>query len=91
MIFSLITMMAVAIVSVFFALENTETVRVYFFGYPVDSPVGVFLLIAVSVGVLIGVFLMLPAMLGRSIEISRHKRRIEELEQIPPEKFEQYE
>jgi putative membrane protein len=85
MLISLIIMMAVTIVAVFFALENTEVVRVSLFGYPLEGAIGVFLLMTFGIGVLLGVLLMVPAMISRSIAIARHKRKIGELEQFPPE------
>ncbi len=88
MFLSLVLMMVIAILSVFFALENTEVVRVYFFRYPIEGALGVFLLASLGIGLLLGVLLMMPAMIARSISIARHKRRISELEQLPPEEIE---
>jgi len=90
MFVSLIFVIAVAVVAVFFALENTEAVRVHFFGYPLDGSIGVFLLAAVGIGVLMGVLLTMPALLGRGISIARQKRRIQELEHSPTEKYQQF-
>ncbi len=88
MFFSLIIVIAVAVVSVFFALENTQIVRLTLFRYPVEGTIGVILLVTLAIGVLMGVLLMIPSLVGRSIKIARHRRRIEELEQIPPSDFE---
>ncbi len=87
MFFSMILVMAVAIVSVFFALENTEIVQVTFFRYPLKGSIGVILLVTFGVGVLMGIVLMMPAMISRSIKIARHRRRIGELEQPPRDDY----
>ena len=84
MFISLIIAIIFAIVAVFFALENTEIVRVHLFGYPLEGALGVFLLGALGLGALLGLLTMAPAALGRSILISRQKRRIQELEQSTP-------
>jgi uncharacterized integral membrane protein len=87
MFFSMILVMVVAIVSVFFALENTEVVQVTFFKYPLNGSIGVILLVTFGVGILMGIVLMMPAMISRSIKIARHRRRIGELEQQPPDDY----
>ncbi len=85
MIVTVILTLVVTIVAVMFALENTEAVRVVFYGYAVDGAVGLFVLIAFAVGVVLGVLLMLPSLIGRSLANARHRRRIAELEAQPKE------
>ena len=55
MVFALILALAIAIVAVFFALENTMIVTVSFFGYAVDGSLALFILIALGVGLLLGI------------------------------------
>lgn len=86
MIVTLILTIAVAIVAVMFSLENAAMIRITFFGYPVDGPSGLLMLIALGVGVLLGVILMIPSLIGRSWALMRHKRKLAEFEQTPPEK-----
>ncbi len=83
MIFSLIFAVVVAIVAVFFSQENTQMVRIFFFGYPVDGPVGLLLIIAVGIGALVGVILMIPTLIKHSWSSSRQRRQIQELAQRP--------
>ena len=85
MIISVLLTFAVAIVAVMFALENPEVVSVTFFGTPVEGAVGLFLLIALGVGILLGILLMLPSLVGRTITVVRTKRKISELEAKPKE------
>jgi uncharacterized integral membrane protein len=84
MIITLILTIALSIVAVTFALENTTQIQISFFGYPVQGPDGLLMLIALGVGVLLGVIVMIPALIGRSWTLLQHKRKIAELEKNPP-------
>ncbi len=86
MFFSLILTITVTIGAVLFTSFNHTMTHVDLFGYGVDGEVGLFMIIAVIVGVLIGVLLMLPSVWKRSLAISRHKREINALSQKPVEK-----
>ena len=80
MVLSLILALAIAIVAVFFALENTAMVTVSFFGYGVDGSLALFMLIAVGVGVLIGVLIMTPGRIKSSLSNARNRKKIGSLE-----------
>ncbi|HUI89684.1 MAG TPA: lipopolysaccharide assembly protein LapA domain-containing protein [Anaerolineales bacterium] len=86
MIVSLILTLAAVVLAVILALENTAMVTVTFFGYPVQGAVGLFMLIALGVGVVLGVLLMVPALIGRSWTVMQSKRRIAQLENKPSRK-----
>jgi len=86
MIVSLILTLVTVIVAVMLALENTTMVQVTFFGYPVQGAVGLFMLIALGVGVVLGVLLMLPSLIGRSWTVMQSKRKIAQLEYKPSRK-----
>jgi len=79
-IFALILALAFSIIAVFFALENTMMVTVSFFGYGVDGSLALFILVAVGIGLLIGVLLMTPGRIKSSISNSRNRKRIGSLE-----------
>ena len=81
MVFTLIVTIVVAIAAVLFASYNHQVTHVDLFGYGVDGEVGLFIIIALGVGVLIGVLLMLPSVWKRSWAVTRQKRVIEELGQ----------
>jgi putative membrane protein len=80
MIFALILALVIAIVAVFFALENTMMVTVSFFGYAVDGSLALFILISVGLGVLIGVLMMTPGRIKSSLSNARHRKKIGSLE-----------
>ncbi len=94
MLVSLVLAVVFAILAVYFANLNQAIVQVSLFGYPVKGSLGLVLVVAVGVGVLLGVIVMLPSFISRSWAIVRHKRRIEDLEsavqqsyrkEVPPE------
>ncbi len=86
MIVSLILTLVAVILAVMIALENTTMVQVTFFGYAVQGAVGIFMLIALGVGVVLGILLMVPALIGRSLTVMQSKRKIAQLEYKPSRK-----
>lgn len=80
MVFAFILALAISVVAVLFALENTMMVTVSFFGYAVDGSLAIFILIAVGVGVLIGVLLMAPGRIKSSLSNARNRKKIGSLE-----------
>jgi uncharacterized integral membrane protein len=86
MIVSIILLLAAVIAAVIIALENTAMVQVTFFGYAIQGAVGLFMLIALGVGALLGIVLMIPSLIGHSWTVMQSKRRIAELESKPSKK-----
>jgi uncharacterized integral membrane protein len=86
MLFSLFLTVTVTVVAVLFASLNHTMTHVNLFGYAIDGEVGLFIIIAVIFGVLIGMLLMLPSVWKRSWAITRQRRVIDELEQKPARK-----
>ena len=80
MLIPMIFAVILAVLAVFFASYNQTMVQVTFFGAPVQGTIGLFLVLAMGLGVLIGVLLMLPGAIGRSWKLSRHDRKLAELE-----------
>ncbi len=80
MIISLVLVVAVAILAVFFANYNQTVVQVNLFGYAAQGTLGLLIVIALGVGVLLGVLLMLPSVISRSWAVMRHKKKIEDLQ-----------
>ena len=85
MIVTVILILIVTIIAVMFALANTEMVHIVFYGYAVDGQVGLFMLISLGIGIVLGILLMLPSLIGRSLAVARHRRKIYELEAKPKE------
>ena len=80
MVFALILALAIAIVSVFFALENTMIVTVSFFGYAVEASLAVFILAAMGVGLILGVLIMIPGRIKSGLSNARNRKKIGSLE-----------
>ena len=80
MIISLIVAIAVTILVVYFASFNLTVVTVNLFGYSVQGTVGLLMVVALGIGVLVGVLLMLPTVISRSWALMRHKRKLQELQ-----------
>jgi uncharacterized integral membrane protein len=86
MIITLVITIVVAVVAVLFASYNHTMTQVNFFGLQVDGEVGLFIIIALGVGILVGVLLMLPSVWRRSWVLTRQRRVIDELAQKPARK-----
>lgn len=80
MIISLVLAVAVTILAVFFASYNQSVITVNLFGTQVQGTVGLLMVVALGIGVLIGVLLMLPSAISRSWTLMRHKRKLQELQ-----------
>ncbi len=83
MIFTLVLILIIAVVAVVFALANQIPVHLVIFGYQADGQVGLFLLMALIIGILLGILFMTPSVISHRFTASRHKRRVAELESTP--------
>lgn len=80
MLISLILAVAITILAVFFASYNQSVIAVNLFGYQVQGTVGLMMVVALGMGILVGVLLMLPSVISRSWALMRHKRKLQELQ-----------
>ena len=80
MIFALILALVIAILAVFFALENPMMVTLSFFGYAVEGSMALFILISMGIGVLLGVLLMTPGRIKSGLSNARNRKKIGNLE-----------
>jgi len=80
MVFALILALAFAIVAVIFALQNTEVVTVSFFSLSYTGSLALVILVAVALGILIGVLVMAPGNIKNKIASSRSRKKIGSLE-----------
>lgn len=80
MFFTMIVVVIVAVLAVFFASYNQTVIEVIFFGFPVQGTIGLFLVLTLALGVVLGILIMLPGIIGRSWTVSRQKRRLAQLE-----------
>ncbi len=80
MIISLVLIVVFTILAVYFSTYNPAVIQINLFGYLLQGPTGLFLIIALGIGALLGVLIMLPTVIGRSWAVMKHKRRIQDLE-----------
>ena len=80
MIFTLILALAFALVAVIFALQNATIVTVSLFGYPFEGSLALMILVAVAIGILIGVLVMIPGNIKNKLASSRSRKKIGSLE-----------
>ena len=76
MIFTLILALAFAVIAVIFALGNPDPVTVTFLNFQVTESLALVLLVALAFGLLIGVLLMTPGAIKRSVALSLEKKRL---------------
>ncbi len=86
MLFSLVLAVAVTILAVFFAGFNLTMIDVSLYGYPVRGTIGVIMVVTLGLGVLLGIVLVLPALISRSWALMRHKRKIQDLQDVVQQK-----
>jgi putative membrane protein len=77
---SVVVALLIAIVALVFALQNAIPVTVTLLAWKVESSLALLLLITLTLGVLLGISISMPAILRRSRAISRQKAKITELE-----------
>ena len=77
MIFSLVLAFAFALVAVVFALGNTDPVTISFLTWSLEEqPLALVLLVAVALGILIGILLMTPSAIKRNLALAGEKRKL---------------
>ncbi len=80
MVFTLILALLFAILAVIFAVQNTDAVQVVFFSWQMEGSLALVVLIALAVGVLIGLLVMTPSVVKRSLNLSGQRKKIAGLE-----------
>ena len=76
----LIAALIIAVVAVIFALQNSLTVTISFFAWKVAGSLSLILLIALAIGVVIGLLVLAPSAIKNSISASSHRKRVGSLE-----------
>jgi len=77
--FLIILALVIALGTVLFALQNTTRVIINFFGAQFQEPLALFLLITLAIGVLVGLLVLSPSVIRRSLKISSQKKQIQDL------------
>ncbi len=82
MLISMIFFVVLAILAAYVASNNLAPVDMNLLGYALRAPSGVLFVSALGVGFLLGVLLMLPAVISRSWALIRHRRKLQDLQDM---------
>src|SRR5512143_2449401 len=82
MLISMIMFVVLAILAAYVASNNLTPMNISLLGYPLRAPSGLLLVTALGVGFLLGVLLMLPAVISKSWAVIRHRRKIQDLQDM---------
>ncbi len=74
----LIIALLIALLAVFFAIQNTAMVTVYFFVWQFSSSLALVLLFSLAIGVILSLLFSLPALQSRNWQISKLKKKLNE-------------
>ncbi len=76
----LLIVLAVAILAMIFALQNSMQIVISFFSLSASGSLSLVLILTLTIGILLGVLIMAPSAFKRSIQFSGLKRRFSRLE-----------
>lgn len=76
----LIVALLIAVLAVVFALQNSMLVTISFFQWTVTGSLSLVLLATLAIGVLIGLLVLVPSLLKKTIKSSSQRKRIDALE-----------
>jgi uncharacterized integral membrane protein len=68
----------IAIVAVIFASQNSTNVAIHLLNLSYQAPMSLVVLLTLSAGILVGLFVSVPPMIGRMRRISSLGKRVEE-------------
>jgi diguanylate cyclase (GGDEF)-like protein len=71
--------LAIALLAVLFALQNTAPVAISFFAWSAQEPLALVLLITLAAGVMAGLLISVPSLIKRNIKLSHRRRELEEM------------
>ena len=76
----LIFALAIALIAVIFALQNTMTITISFLAWEVTGSLSLVLLVTLAIGVVIGLLFLAPSAIKNSMAASGHRKRVGSLE-----------
>ena len=78
--FFIILAIALALVTVLFALQNTTPVVINIFGWEGQDTLAIIVLITLAIGVVVGILVTTPALLRRSLKLAHQKKRLQDID-----------
>lgn len=82
MTLALITIITLAVLSVVFAVQNSDVITVSFLAWQVDASLALILMITLVTGVLIGYLAGLPSVWKRGAETRQLRRQVDDLQKV---------
>lgn len=76
----LIFALVIAAIAIVFALQNTMTVTISFLAWKVTGSLSLVLLATLAIGALIGLLVLAPSAIKKTLTVSSHRKRIGLLE-----------
>ncbi len=86
MLISLIVFVILSVLAAYFASNNLTVIDVNLLGYSLHGTTGTLIVSALGIGVLLGVLMMLPALISRSWAVIRHRRRLQDFQDLQTKK-----
>ena len=83
MLLSMIIAVILSVLAAFFANYNRAVVEVNVFGRSVTGTLGIVTVVALGIGVLLGIATAMPVVIGRSWQLIRLRRELEDLRHAP--------
>jgi len=78
--FYLIVALGIAVLAVLFALQNSMLITISFLSWEISGSLSLVLLATLAIGVLIGLLVLTPSALKKTIKTSSQRKRINALE-----------
>ncbi|MEO1209642.1 MAG: lipopolysaccharide assembly protein LapA domain-containing protein [Cyanobacteria bacterium J06638_20] len=78
--FLIILALVIALGTVLFALQNTTRIVISFFGTQFQEPLALVLLITLAIGILVGLLVLSPSIIRRSLKIASQRKQMQELD-----------
>ena len=77
-VFYIVLLIAVAVLAVIFAVQNSAPITVSFFGWSAQASMSIVLVLTFAAGILIGMLLLFPSIWKRMRALSAQKRKTSE-------------
>ncbi|HOR48410.1 MAG TPA: LapA family protein [Rectinema sp.] len=84
-VFYIVLLIAVAILAVIFAVQNSVPITVSFFAWSAQASMSIVLVLTFAAGILIGMLLLFPSIWKRMRELSAQKKKTNEAKKLVKE------
>ncbi len=81
-VFYIVLLIAVAVLAVIFAVQNSAPITVSFFGWSAQASMSIVLVLTFAAGILIGMLLLFPSIWKRMRALSAQKRKTSEARKL---------